>query len=64
MLLTNGRLDHEIQNNRLGNPKILGRNDFPLMVWNQDENLARENKFDHVQEACQDSEGLMLKCLN
>lgn len=58
ILLTDDRLDHEIQNNPLRNPEILGTNNFQLIVWNQDDNIARENKSDHIQKAYQDNEGL------
>lgn len=56
MLATNHRLDHEIQNYPLENPKMFKKMNFQLMPWNRDENLVRE--FDHIQKTCQDIEDM------
>lgn len=58
MLLIDDRLDHEFQNNPFQYLEILKSSNFKLMAWNQDENLTRENKSNHIQKSWQDSEGL------
>ena len=52
IFLIGDRLDNETKKNPLEYPKALERKKFQLPVWNQDENLARENKSDHIQKAC------------
>lgn len=41
MLPIDPRLDHEIQNNPLENPKILEKINFQLKTCDQDENVVR-----------------------
>ena len=54
MILTNRRLYNETKKNPLEYHEALERKKFQLPVWNQDENLARENKSDHIKKACDD----------
>ena len=58
MLPDNHILDHIIKKKSLENPKILQRMSFKLMAWNQDENFARENKFNCIHKDYHNSEGL------
>jgi len=58
MISGNDRLDRETRKNPLENPKIHEKMNFKLEAQDYHENIARENRSEHIQQACQDSEDL------
>ena len=51
-------LDLKIHDNPLENPEIFEKMNFQLEAQDYDGNIVRENKSDHIQQSCQDSEDL------